>query len=46
VGGKLAELGATIVKPERQTPEYLAGFVKDEIKKWEAPIRASGAQVD
>ena len=32
-------LGATLVEPERATPEYLAGFVRSEIEKWAPPIR-------
>jgi tripartite-type tricarboxylate transporter receptor subunit TctC len=43
---RLAKLGANLVTPDRRTPEYLAGFVKSEIEKWAAPIKASGAQVD
>jgi hypothetical protein len=35
-----------IVPDERATPEYLAGFVKSEIEKWAAPIKASGASVE
>jgi len=40
---QLQKLGATIVSPERTTPEYLGQFVKDEIKKWTGPIQKSGA---
>ncbi len=43
---RLAKLGAMLVPPPRRTPQYLAGFVKSEIEKWAAPIKASGAQVD
>lgn len=43
---RLQGLGANVVPPEQRTPEYLASFVKSEIKKWEAPIKASGVQVD
>lgn len=43
---RLQGLGANIVPPEQRTPEYLASFVKSEIKKWEAPIKASGVSVD
>jgi tripartite-type tricarboxylate transporter receptor subunit TctC len=46
VKDRLQGLGAQIVAPERRTPEYLAQFVKDEIKKWEGPIKASGVSVD
>jgi hypothetical protein len=33
------------VSADRRTPEYLAGFVKSEIQKWEAPIKVSGVKV-
>jgi tripartite-type tricarboxylate transporter receptor subunit TctC len=42
VGDRLRELGTIPVKPERRTPDYLTRYIVDEIKKWEAPIRASG----
>ena len=28
------------------TPQYLGQFVKDEVEKWAAPIKASGVTVD
>ena len=43
---RLQGFGATLVSPERTTPEYLAGFVRSEIEKWAAPIRASGVTVE
>lgn len=43
---RLQGLGAMIVAPNRQSPEYLAKFTADEIKKWEAPIKASGISVE
>jgi tripartite-type tricarboxylate transporter receptor subunit TctC len=43
---RLQGLGAQIVAEDRQTPEYLAGFVKSEIEKWAVPIRASGATAE
>ena len=46
VRGRLEALGASIVAPERTTPEYLGEFVRSEIEKWAAPIKASGASVD
>jgi tripartite-type tricarboxylate transporter receptor subunit TctC len=46
VKDRLEGLGVMIVPPEKQTPEYLDQFVKSEIEKWAAPIRASGAQVE
>lgn len=42
---RLESFGAQVVSPDRATPEYLAGFVKSEIAKWEAPIKASGLKV-
>lgn len=46
VKDRLQGLGANVVPPEQRTPEYLASFVASEIKKWEAPIKASGVSVD
>jgi len=43
---RLANLGAMIVSDDRATPDYLGGFVKSEIEKWAAPIKASGASVE
>jgi len=43
VRGKLEDLGLYVVAPEQRSPAYLANFVKQEIDKWAAPIRASGA---
>jgi tripartite-type tricarboxylate transporter receptor subunit TctC len=43
---RLEGLGATIVAPERRTPEYLGTFVKSEVEKWAAPIKASGVTAD
>jgi tripartite-type tricarboxylate transporter receptor subunit TctC len=45
VRDRLQGLGAQMVSDDRATPEYLAGFVKSEIAKWEAPIKASGVTV-
>ncbi len=38
--------GAQIVSKDRMSPQYLGQFVKDEIVKWAAPIKASGATAD
>jgi tripartite-type tricarboxylate transporter receptor subunit TctC len=46
VKDRLEALGAIIVPEDRMTPEYLDKFVKSEIEKWAAPIRASGAVID
>ena len=43
---RLEALGAQIVADDRATPQYLAQFVKDEIGKWAAPIKASGVSAD
>jgi tripartite-type tricarboxylate transporter receptor subunit TctC len=42
---RLKAIGSDLAGPERQSPEYLAQFVADEIKKWAGPIRASGVQL-
>jgi tripartite-type tricarboxylate transporter receptor subunit TctC len=42
----LKQIGGDVVAPERRSPEYLAQFVAAEIKKWEAPIKASGIQLE
>jgi tripartite-type tricarboxylate transporter receptor subunit TctC len=42
---RLESLGAQVVSQDHAAPEYLAGFVKSEIAKWQAPIRASGVKV-
>jgi tripartite-type tricarboxylate transporter receptor subunit TctC len=46
VRARILELGSTAVTDDRTTPEYLAGFVKSEIEKWAAPIKASGVSMD
>jgi tripartite-type tricarboxylate transporter receptor subunit TctC len=43
---KLQELGVQVVSDDRMTPQYLGQFVKDEVEKWAAPIKASGVTVD
>ena len=43
---QLAKLGATVAAPNERSPQWLADFVKSEVKKWEAPIKASGVQVE
>jgi tripartite-type tricarboxylate transporter receptor subunit TctC len=39
---RLQGLGVEAVAPERRSTEYLARFLKDDIAKWTAPIKASG----
>jgi len=43
---KLEGLGAMLVSEDRTTPAYLEKFVRDEIQKWAAPIKASGVSID
>jgi tripartite-type tricarboxylate transporter receptor subunit TctC len=43
---RLEGFGAQIVSDDRATPDYLGKFVKSEIEKWAAPIKASGAVVN
>jgi tripartite-type tricarboxylate transporter receptor subunit TctC len=38
---RLKEIGATVMAPERRSPEYLQRFVESEIAKWAAPIKAA-----
>ena len=41
---RLKAIGSDLVGPERRSPEYLARFVAEEIKKWAGPISTSGVQ--
>ena len=43
---RLEGFGAQVVSDDRATPDYLGKFVKDEIVKWAAPIKASGVSVN
>ena len=43
---KLQQIGATVVAPDRRSPDYLRDFVAREIGRWAAPIRASGVSMD
>jgi len=43
---RLKQVGGDVVGPDRRSPEYLAQFVAAQIKKWEAPIKASGIQLE
>jgi tripartite-type tricarboxylate transporter receptor subunit TctC len=42
---RLSGFGAQIVPDDQATPDYLAKFVKSEIVKWQAPIKASGVEI-
>ena len=39
-------LGVTPIPPNRRSPEYFSQFIKSEIERWGAPIRASGVQIE
>jgi tripartite-type tricarboxylate transporter receptor subunit TctC len=43
---RLDDLGLIPSAPERRSPEYLHKFVEGEIRKWAAPVKAGGLQVD
>ena len=43
---RLKGLGATVAKKDQQSAKWLGDFVKSEVTKWEAPIKASGVQVE
>lgn len=43
---RMHDIGVTSVAPERRSPQYLAGFVVNEIARWAEPIKANGLQVD
>jgi tripartite-type tricarboxylate transporter receptor subunit TctC len=43
---RLNGLGVEVVASESRSPEYLARFLKDEIAKWAAPIKATGITVE
>jgi len=43
---RMKSLGATVAQPNQQSPEWLGAFVKSEIEKWAAPIKASGVSAD
>jgi tripartite-type tricarboxylate transporter receptor subunit TctC len=46
VSGTLTGLGAKVASPNEMTPQHLAEYVKSEIAKWAAPIKASGVVID
>jgi len=43
---RLKDIGATVVPPERRSPDYLQTFVETEIAKWAVSIRAAGISAD
>jgi tripartite-type tricarboxylate transporter receptor subunit TctC len=43
---RLQAISATLVSPERRSPEYLRKFVADEVERWGPPIRAAGISLE
>ena len=43
---RLEKLGLEVPEAAQRTPEYLATFLDSEIKRWAAPIKASGVSVE
>jgi tripartite-type tricarboxylate transporter receptor subunit TctC len=43
---RLQQLGNAVPPPAQRSPEFLAGFIRSEIAKWAAPIKASGTVLD
>ena len=46
VRARIEGLGINMVAPQERTPEYLSEFLPAEIKKWAAPIKASGVSIE
>ncbi len=46
IKNRMLEIGVTGIPPERRSPQYLAQFVADEVKRWEGPIVSGGLQAD
>jgi tripartite-type tricarboxylate transporter receptor subunit TctC len=43
---RLKVIGATIIAPERRSPEYLENFTKDEVEKWSSVAKSIGIQAE
>ena len=43
---RLQQLGNTVVPKAQRSPDWLNAFVRSEISKWAAPIKASGTSLD
>jgi tripartite-type tricarboxylate transporter receptor subunit TctC len=46
VQARFKTLGVTMIPRERRSAEYFTQFVKDEMTRWEVPIKASGVQIE
>jgi hypothetical protein len=44
--GAPEEFGSILVAPERRSPEYLQRFIKSEIEKWAALIKATNIKAE
>jgi tripartite-type tricarboxylate transporter receptor subunit TctC len=42
----LNEIGSSVVAADRRSPEYLGRFLKSEIEKWAAAVKAAGISLD
>jgi tripartite-type tricarboxylate transporter receptor subunit TctC len=43
---RLQAISATLVAPERRSPEYLRKFVAGEVERWAGPIKAAGLSLE
>jgi tripartite-type tricarboxylate transporter receptor subunit TctC len=43
---RMAANGLTLPAPDRRGPETLARLVASDLKKWAAPVKASGVSID
>jgi tripartite-type tricarboxylate transporter receptor subunit TctC len=43
---RVEAIGGALASPDRRSPAYLATFVRSEIERWAAPIRAAGVAAD
>ena len=39
-------IGVVVTPKDRRSPEFLTSFVKSELARWVAPIKASGVNLD
>jgi tripartite-type tricarboxylate transporter receptor subunit TctC len=46
VHDRIESLGVAVTPPDQRGPQYLAKFVRSEIKKWAEPIRESGVSIE
>jgi tripartite-type tricarboxylate transporter receptor subunit TctC len=46
VRDRLQQLGNSVPPAEQRSPEFLGQFIRSEISKWAAPIKASGTVLD